>query len=196
MDPPEDSSLVSRVKAGDQGAFDQLYRRHASWASRMAHMLVFNHHVAEEVVQEAFFQAWRRIPSLRRTDSFGPLLRTILVRGARRALRVERHTPSITGVKAISSGQPWTHEVEQRVALRDALRSLSPVHRAVIALRYLQGYEATEIARMMGCPAGTVRSRLFFARRHMGQYLDVTTERPGCGGYSGPRKLDTENGWP
>lgn len=175
MDAPADGSLVARAKAGDQEAFDQLYGRHAPWASKMAHTIVLNHHVAEEVVQEAFFQVWRRLPSLRRADSFGPLLHTILVRVALRTRRAERHTARITDNEEIAAGVHWTHEVEERVALGDALATLSPVHRAVLALRYLRGYKETEIARMMGCPAGTVRSRLFFARRHMAQSFESQT---------------------
>ena len=90
MDAPADGSLVARAKAGDQEVFGQLYGRHAPWASKMAHTIVLNHHVAEEVVQEAFFQVWRR-PSLRRADSFGPLLHTILVRVALRTRRASHH---------------------------------------------------------------------------------------------------------
>lgn len=175
MDAPTDGSLVARAKAGDQDAFAALYERHSLWAAKMAHAIIFNEHVAEEVVQEAFFQAWRRLPSLRRADSFGPLLHTILVRIALRTRGAERHTNRVTEGKDIAVSVAWSHEVEERMAVRDALARLSPAHRAVLALRYLQGYKETEIARMMGCPAGTVRSRLFFARRHMAEYFEIQT---------------------
>lgn len=119
---------------------------------RLATLLVGSHHVAEEVVQDAFATVDQRWASI---DRPGAYLRTVVVNGCRAVLRrreiEQRHQPA-------SAGEEVDHLPTRLVELRDALGHLSDRQRVVVVLRYFVDLPDAEIAQTLDCRPATVRS--------------------------------------
>ena len=152
----DERAWVRGAQAGSASDLEALFRSHWPAAYRAAFLVVHDAAAAEDITQEAFLAAIRRLDRFDRRRPFGPWLHRIVVNRAidwarARALRAE---VELVDVPAESRGADIGSDT---VA---ALRSLSPEHRAVIVLRYLLGYTPGEIARMLGLPRGTVNSRL------------------------------------
>jgi RNA polymerase sigma-70 factor (ECF subfamily) len=122
---------------------------------------------AADVVQDALVQAWRHIGSLRDPDRFEAWFRSIVANRCRNVLRTRGRRPRTTSVDPIAMAVGGDRAPDEAVALRDALdrafARLSPEHRTVLALRFTLDLPLTEIARTLGVPEGTVKSRLHAA---------------------------------
>lgn len=185
--------LVAGSKLGDTVAFDQLVRLykdrvHAFVARRLSDPVE-----AEDIAQEAFVRAYRHLPSFRGGASFQSWLHRIagnltidsLRKRQRRGNQYSLDAPlEIDGglvareLIAPSCCEPHqgleTTELQREV--HSAIRGLSPKLRAVVVLHELQGLNYREIAQTLGCPVGTVKSRMFNARAQLKQNL----LRPGA----------------
>jgi RNA polymerase sigma-70 factor (ECF subfamily) len=149
---------VRGAQGGDVSSLEALFRHHWPAAYRAAYLVVHDAAAAEDIAQEAFLAAVRNLDRFDRRRPFGPWLHRIVVNRAidwarMRALRPEARGDALAGVAA-----PEQAEVAEGVL--EAIRSLSPEHRAVIVLRYLLEYTPGEIARLLDLPRGTVNSRL------------------------------------
>ncbi len=122
---------------------------------------------AADVVQDALVEAWRHIGSLRDEERFDVWFRSIVVNRCRNVLRTRRRRPQTTPIDPGASGVGHGGSPHESVALRDALdrafARLSAEHRTVLALRYTLDLPLVEIARTLGIPEGTVKSRLHTA---------------------------------
>jgi RNA polymerase sigma-70 factor (ECF subfamily) len=149
---------VRGAQGGDVSSLEALFRHHWPPAFRAAYLVVHDAAAAEDIAQEAFLAAVRNLDRFDRRRPFGPWLHRIVVNRAidwarMRALRADAGGNALAGAVA---GEPAALGDE---AL-DAIRSLSPEHRAVIVLRYLLEYTPGEIAKLLDLPRGTVNSRL------------------------------------
>ena len=174
-----DEELVRRMQRGDMQAFDELYERYKDDAYRVACLITGNRADGEDLTQEAFVTAARSIGSLRDGSKFRPWLLRTLTRAAWKYCRkAKRETPVAeffeTG-EAESALSTVLRTDEQR-QLYDALYALDEKRRTVIVLYYFDDLPVKEIARTLGVTEGTVKSRLFSARRHLRQAL---TEKEG-----------------
>jgi RNA polymerase sigma-70 factor, ECF subfamily len=159
--------LVRRAQAGEREAFDMLVERHLTEVFRLA-MAIVGPVDARDVTQDAFVQAWVKLPALRDAEAFAPWLRRICANGARNWLRAEgRHgrPASIDADSAIADSLPdgrtdFRGAVEARSLLEPAFEHLSPDQRAVLGLHYSMGYTLRETADALGLRPGTVKSRL------------------------------------
>ena len=161
---------VRGAQGGDVSSLEALFRHHWPAAYRAAYLVVHDAAAAEDIAQEAFLAAVRNLDRFDRRRPFGPWLHRIVVNRAidwarMRALRPEVRGDALAGVAAPEHAQSAEGVLE-------AVRSLSPEHRAVIVLRYLLEYTPGEIARLLDLPRGTVNSRLRRALDALGERLE------------------------
>jgi len=144
-----------------------LVERHVTEVYRLAKAIV-GPVDARDITQEAFVQAWVKLPALRKADAFAPWLRRICANTARNWLRAQgrRGTPSsldadpAIGDSLRAAGVDFRDAVEARSLLEPAFERLSPDQRAVLALHYSMGYSLRETADALGVRPGTAKSRL------------------------------------
>jgi RNA polymerase sigma-70 factor (ECF subfamily) len=164
MDQTTDEELVERARTGDVDAFTRLVTSYRSPALRLAHGIAGGQ--AEDAVQEAFVKAYRKLGTFRPGAAFRPWLFTIVANEARNRRRsMSRHTSLELRVReqpvVLGAGSDTIAlEQERRRRLVAAVNTLSPQHREIVALRFFAGLSESETAEVLGCPAGTVKSRL------------------------------------
>ena len=139
------------------GRLEELYRRHAPDAVRLAYLLTGNRAQAEDVVQDAFVRLYGRFRDLRNPDAFGAYLRTTvvnLVRSQARRRKVERAYLEREAGRPL----PAAPEIGAREEMWEALQKLPERQRTAIVLRYYEDMTEAATAEVMRCPIGTVKS--------------------------------------
>jgi RNA polymerase sigma-70 factor (ECF subfamily) len=153
-------------------SFDELFRREFPPITRTAYLVVGDWEVARELAQDAFVQALRHWEKVRTMESPGGWVRRVAIRDAvrTRARDTRRHALHLGA--ASESDVPPAPSVD----IRDALMALPPRQRAVVALHYLDDRPVAEIAELLGCSSGTVKTHLARARQalaaRLGEELD------------------------
>ncbi len=185
-----DAELVKRVQAGDKRAFDALVLKYQHKIVNLVSRYVHDPHTAMDVAQEAFIKAYRGLARFRGESAFYTWLYRIAINTAKNYLVAQgRRTPDSDidaqeaeqygGESALKEyGSPehelLTEEIQDTV-LR-AIEELPEDLRTAITLRELEGMSYEEIAQTMGCPIGTVRSRIFRAREAIDRSLRPLVE--------------------
>ena len=174
-----DLLLVERVQSGDQTAFALLVSKYQRKLLRLVLRLVRDPSEAEDVTQEAFIKAYRALPNFRGESAFYTWLYRIGVNTAKNWLIAHgRRMPTITDISGDDyegtddNGLLRDDETPERILMSKqigetvnaAMEDLPEDLRTAIALREIEGLSYEEIARVMDCPIGTVRSRIFRAR--------------------------------
>jgi len=143
-------------------AFASLLERSLNRHFRLATVILGNRDDAEDAVSDAALRAWQHVGSLRDAARFDAWFGRILVNVCRDRIRQRQRGRT----SALVGEPPELHdafdESVERAALHQALGALTPEHRAVVALRYLEGLSVDEIAAYTGTRAGTVKSRLHY----------------------------------
>jgi RNA polymerase sigma-70 factor (ECF subfamily) len=157
--------LVSRARGGDVEAFEALYRAHVGRIHAVCLRMTGNRATAEDLVQEAFVRAWRKLSSLRTESTFSSWLLRLTVNLVVSHLRsrLPRELEDAFDERAEPGGR--FPNPAARVDLEEALRSLPAGARLVVVLHDLEGYRHEEIARLMGTAVGTSKAQLHRARR-------------------------------
>ncbi|MBX2803255.1 MAG: sigma-70 family RNA polymerase sigma factor [Myxococcales bacterium] len=167
---------VEAAQAGDLTAFTGLVNDYRGMATAEAWIRTTNAARAEEVVQEAFIDAWRLLPTLREPRAFGAWLRTIVRKHADRVTRRRRPEPHAHLRTAGGAGPDQERMAEladRRLAVRRAVEAL-PVHqREVVRRFYLEGDSIRGIAGQLGLTVAAVKKRLFDARRRLHPELEA-----------------------
>ncbi|HUU54230.1 MAG TPA: sigma-70 family RNA polymerase sigma factor, partial [Armatimonadota bacterium] len=169
--PGTDAALVARSKAGELDAFDRLVMRHRSRLYGIARQITGESDAAQDVVQDAFVNAFRSLGALRDGERFGQWLNTIVRRESTRWLRNgmrEARWGDPGALQAVIGGawmRPAEAPAEVVSSVRDALAVLSDRDRRVMVLHYLEGYTCEEIARQVRLSAGGVKRILHDSRR-------------------------------
>ncbi|GER91871.1 RNA polymerase sigma factor [Dictyobacter vulcani] len=174
-----ETELVERSTYGDQMAFQQLWELHHAVAMAAALRMCHQRPLAEEITQGAFLLAWRGLPRFQAGSPFRPWLMRILYRHALDVMekqRVHLHPVSLDDVvvqEAVygDGARDMQELVVQRDEVRQALAYLNAEQRRVIALRYGADLTELDIARVLGWPPGTVKSRLNRAREQLRRHL-------------------------
>lgn len=167
---PGDSSLLRRFTAtGDEEAFAELVRRHGPMVLGTCRRLLRDPHDADDAFQATFLLLARKASSLRQPDRLAAWLHGVACRVAvkARALaarRRERQQPLIDQAADTPDDLLWR---DLRPVLDDAIRALPAPYRAPFVLCYLEGLTNAEAARRLGCPPGTVATRLARARQQL-----------------------------
>jgi RNA polymerase sigma-70 factor (ECF subfamily) len=174
-----DRQLVERARAGDKRAFDLLVQKYHRRLMRLLSRMVRNQEEVEDIAQETFIKAYRALPQFRGDAAFYTWLYRIGVNTARNFLSSRgRALPTISDQAVNDDDEPDERLVAQdistpesmllskqvAIAVNEAIDALPEELRTAITLREMEGMSYEEIAEMMACPIGTVRSRIFRAR--------------------------------
>ena len=187
-----DQQLVERVQQGDKKAFDLLVSKYQQRILNLVGRFVRNPNDAMDVTQEAFLKAYRALPKFRGDSAFYTWMYRIAVNTAKNYLAVQSRRPmeadqDYDEIEQIdSSGVLRDQATPEHMLLRDeiqdtvvnAIEDLPEDLRTAIMLREVEGLSYEEIAEVMDCPIGTVRSRIFRAREAIDKQLKplVTNE--------------------
>ena len=181
-----DQLLVERAQRGDKRAFELLVEKYQRKLARLVSRLVRDPGEAEDVTQEAFIKAYRALPSFRGDSAFYTWLYRIGINTAKNFLvATGRRAPTSTEVDAEEAegfeSSELLHDINTPESLllskeigstvNAAIESLPEELRSAIQLRELEGMSYEEIAKLMDCPIGTVRSRIFRAREAIAEKL-------------------------
>lgn len=166
---------VERASRGDHDSFAILIDLALGRLDAAARLILRDPDLAHDAVQDALIRAWRDLPGLRDPDRFDAWVYRLTVNACLDILRRRRRRP--IEVEVLPFDSPVTSDLSGAVAdrelLDDALRHLDPGHRAVVALHYLLGMPLPEVARSMGIPLGTAKSRLHYALEAMRATIDA-----------------------
>lgn len=169
-------ALLEGIRRGRRGDFDTLYRLYHPRLSRfLAHMLR-QADLLEEVLNDTLLVVWQRADSFDGRSKLSTWIFGIAYRKGLKALsRQDLPVEDDEAEEAADTGPgPEQHlgRAQVRDRLREAMAELSPEHRAVVELCYFHDMAYAEIAEVVGCPAETVKTRMFYARRRLRQLLD------------------------
>lgn len=181
----EPTDLVAKAQQGDEQAFAALVALYERPARRVAWQVLGNRPDADDALQEAWLVAWRRLDSLREPDRFGPWLYRIV---ANVSLRKRQQRAA-----AAAKIDVWRHLADDCAAdaesrefdapasdhsqrLPAALEALSAKNRLVVTLHYFSGLAIDRIAGLLDLPAGTVKSRLFYARQTLRKEIEMADQ--------------------
>jgi RNA polymerase sigma-70 factor, ECF subfamily len=181
-----DLSLVRRVQRGDKGAFDALVLKYQHKVVKLVMRYVRNPAEAEDVAQEAFIKAYRALPQFRGDSAFYTWLYRIAINTAKNAVVSRDRSPVEFDLDSQNPDESYDMQSrlkdsetpeglvlteEIRGTVNAAIDALPEDLRTAIILRELEGLSYEEIAAAMGCPVGTVRSRIFRARESIDRRL-------------------------
>ncbi|MYE27165.1 MAG: sigma-70 family RNA polymerase sigma factor [Chloroflexi bacterium] len=175
------TGLIVAARKGDNDAYEAVVRRFQDLAVGYAYALLGDWQEAEDAAQEAFIAAWIGLIKLRNAAAFPGWFRRIVYTQAHRRLRARRpELVSLEQVAEIAVGGAEPVLVAEEIAT--ALDALPEAQRAVMLLHYMNDFRQREIAAFLGIPIGTVKSRLYHARKQMKERLmdlsDISTQRP------------------
>ena len=155
-------------------ALVRLADEHLDAAYRLARAILREPSDAQDATHDALLQASRKWSSLRDPSRFEPWFDRILINICRDRLRHASRWQArdISDEIAIAAGDPFG-QADDREVLGNAIATLSPDHRVVVALRYYRDLQVDEIASRLGIPAGTVQSRLHYALEQLHRVIDV-----------------------
>jgi RNA polymerase sigma-70 factor (ECF subfamily) len=181
-----DQLLVERVQRGDKKAFELLVIKYQRKLMRLVSRLVRDQAEAEDVVQEAFIKAYRALPQFRGDSAFYTWLYRIGINTAKNYLVTQgRRAPTSTDsnseeaetfddaeyLRDINTPESMLATKQIAETVNAAMSTLPEELRTAISLREIEGLSYEEIAEAMGCPIGTVRSRIFRAREAIAEKL-------------------------
>ncbi len=176
--PDADQQLVKRVQKGDKRAFDMLVLKYQHKIFSIIGRFVRDHSEVQDVAQEAFIKAYRALPNFRGDSAFYTWLYRIAINTAKNHLVSRSRRPPAsdvdvedaefyTGADLLkdTATPESTIQCEELEAMVDvAIRELPEDLRTAVTLREMEGLSYEDIAAIMDCPVGTVRSRIFRAR--------------------------------
>lgn len=185
-----DALLVERVKRGDARAFELLVIKYRRRIERLVSRIVRDPDSVPDVAQETFIRAYRALPNFRGESAFYTWLYRIAVNTAKKEAADQRRDPVVSESSlaqgdedgdetsrpehALSDGETPEAVLASREiarAVNAAVEDLSEDLRQAVTLREIEGLSYEEIAQVMNCPIGTVRSRIFRAREAIAQRL-------------------------
>jgi RNA polymerase sigma-70 factor (ECF subfamily) len=184
--PLDEQVLVKRARQGDLGAYDELVRRYQERIYATVYHMTSNHEDANDLAQEAFIKAFQALKSFKGGSSFYTWVYRIAVNKTINFLKQRRnksqislndldfnaeHDPDLVALISEKTPRREINLNELQERLNAAMQKLSEPHRLVVTLHDVQGLSHEEIAEIMDCNIGTVRSRLFYARQQLQAYL-------------------------
>ena len=182
----DEYQLVNRARRGDLAAYDELVRRYQERIYATIYHMTSNHEDANDLAQEAFIKAFQALKSFKGGSSFYTWVYRIAVNKTINFLKQRKnrtamsltamdfnaeHDPDFVALVSDKTPRRDANLSELQEKLNEAMQKLSEPHRLVVTLHDVQGLSHEEIAEIMDCNIGTVRSRLFYARQQLQAYL-------------------------
>ena len=182
----DETALVDRARRGDLAAYDDLVRRYQERVYATIYHMTSNHEDANDLAQEAFIKAFQALKSFKGGSSFYTWVYRIAVNKTINFLKQRKnkaqmslndldfnaeHDPDLVALISEKTPRREINLSELQEKLNGAMQKLSEPHRLVVTLHDVQGLSHDEIAKIMDCNIGTVRSRLFYARQQLQAYL-------------------------
>lgn len=167
-----DAQLVESASLGDRQAFSVLIRSCESMLYRIAWSITFSDADAADATQEAIFKAWRALPKLRNANVFRSWLVRILINECKQVLRQRKHRGEMPELELIGP----SHLSDEALDVRRALLFLPERQRSIIMLYYYEDFSVQHISSVLKLPQGTIKSRLFAARKALKRLLEVDGE--------------------
>lgn len=180
--PADEETLVRRARRGDLGAYDELVRRFQERIYATLYHMTANHEDANDLAQEAFIKAFQAIKTFKGGSSFYTWVYRIAVNKTINFLKQRKnraqmslndldfnaeHDPDLVALISEKTPRREASLAELQEKLNAAMQKLSEPHRLAVTLHDVQGLSHEEIADIMECNVGTVRSRLFYARQQL-----------------------------
>jgi RNA polymerase sigma-70 factor (ECF subfamily) len=154
---PRDEELIERINEGDAAAFETLYFRYRDWVHRLAWRFTGRPEDALDVLQETFAYLLKKFPGFRLTASMTTFLYPVV---KHLSLNTRRKRPAALDEESLAAiPDPATADTS-RAELAAAVATLSPEHREVVLMRFVDDMSLDEIADALMIPSGTVKSRL------------------------------------
>src|SRR5437879_673388 len=185
-EPVLEDELVRRARTGELTAYDELVRRYQERIYATIYHMTSNHEDANDLAQEAFIKAFHALKSFKGGSSFYTWVYRIAVNKTINFLKQRKnkaqlslddldfnaeHDPDLVALISDKTPRRDINLAELQEKLNSAMQKLSEPHRLVVTLHNVQGLSHEEIAGIMECNIGTVRSRLFYARQQLQAYL-------------------------
>ncbi|BBA36775.1 RNA polymerase sigma factor RpoE [Methylocaldum marinum] len=182
----DDQELVHRVQQGDRSAFDRLVRKYQAKLLQLIGRYIKDPHESWDVAQEAFIKAYLALPRFRGDSAFYTWLYRIAINTAKNHLAMRLRRPSedeldveeaeqfesAVRLKDQETPEGLVLTEELAIIIQQALDKLPGELRTAIQLREFDGLSYDEIAQVMQCPVGTVRSRIFRAREFLDRQIE------------------------
>jgi RNA polymerase sigma-70 factor (ECF subfamily) len=186
MQTSSDEVLISRIAGGDRLAMQVLFARHHVRIYRFVLRLVRNEATAEDLISEVFLDVWRQAPKFEGRSAVSTWMLSIARFKALSALRRKPEQELDEETAAAIEDHSDDPEVtlakkDKGEALRQCLAALSVEHREVVDLVYYHEKSVEEVARIVGIPEATVKTRMFYARKKLSELL---------------REQGIDRGWP
>jgi RNA polymerase sigma-70 factor (ECF subfamily) len=186
--PPQvdEMELVKKARQGDLESYDELVKRYQERIYATIYHMTSNHEDANDLAQEAFIKAFHALKSFKGGSSFYTWVYRIAVNKTINFLKQRKnkaqmslddldfnaeHDPDLVALISDKTPRREVNLAELQEKLNGAMQKLSEPHRLVVTLHDVQGLSHEEIAKIMDCNIGTVRSRLFYARQQLQAYL-------------------------
>lgn len=184
--PVDEMQLVKRARKGDLAAYDQLVQRYQERIYATVYHMTSNHEDANDLAQEAFIKGFQALKSFKGGSSFYTWVYRIAVNKTINFLKQRKnrsqmslndldfnaeHDPDLVALISDKTPRREAGLTELQEKLNEAMQKLSEPHRLVVTLHDVQGLSHEEIAKIMDCNIGTVRSRLFYARQQLQGFL-------------------------
>ncbi|MFB0537879.1 MAG: RNA polymerase sigma factor [Anaerolineae bacterium] len=193
MSTGEDSELIPRVRRGDLAAFEALYDKYKGPVYRTALAITRDQSAAEDILQECFLKVYVHVDKIDVSRPLSPWIHRIAVNLSYNwVTKRKRWLPSLGEVidQFVGDDHDSPEHVLEREELQrivqEAIHSLSFAQRVVIVLFYLNGFSLEEIAYILDCPVGTVKSRLYYGRQNLRRKLGVDERLPAGVAYEIP----------
>jgi len=182
----EETELVISARKGDLKAYDQLVQRYQERIYATIYHMTSNHEDANDLAQEAFIKGFQALKTFKGGSSFYTWVYRIAVNKTINFLKQRKnkaqlslddmdfnaeHDPDLVALISEKTPRREINLAELQEKLNTAMQKLSEPHRIVVTLHDIQGMSHEEIAEIVDCNIGTVRSRLFYARQQMQAYL-------------------------
>lgn len=184
-----EQALVFAAKNGNEKSFEELYKIYYNKVYSLAKATLKNDADAEDVLQQTFIQAWRNISTLEDTSAFNTWIQRITLNQCYSLMRKSKPEISIDeendehGVLELESDlmlpEVYAQQEDLRIRLGKIIDGLSEVQRQTVQLFYFDNMSVEEIAKVMDCSVGTVKSRLFLARKAIRTEIEETERKTG-----------------
>lgn len=177
-------NLIKSCQQGDETAFEELYKIYATKALRTVYLLVNRRDIAEDILQEAFFECYRDMKKLRSPEAFETWFYRILVRSTWRLATKERKAihdnidDYVEYLKKEKNDFEFMESDPQTNMIREIVNHLSIPLRTTIILYYYNDMSIKEIAKVMNCLQGTVKSRLYNGRKYLSK--EIKNRKDSC----------------